>query len=193
MASINPNNKCFNGKLKIGSFNVRGLRVKRKRRTLFHILKRNKFDIVCLQETFLTKKDLPVIKGEWGSGIHLSEGTHNSKGLITLFNKTINFDNCSCVYQDDRCIVSSIKIDNTIFSVTNFYAPCVSSEKINFFNSINKIISETSVDKCDHLFVLGDFNTVRNKNLDVIAGDPHSATIINHFNTTLNDLLLVDS
>ena len=42
--------------LKIVTINVRGLRDKKKRFILINWLKRKTFDIVCLQETFITQE-----------------------------------------------------------------------------------------------------------------------------------------
>ena len=41
-----------------------GLRGKKKRRTLFHLFKRDKYDIICLQETHMINKDLYRLQKE---------------------------------------------------------------------------------------------------------------------------------
>ena len=64
MASPQSGNKCINARLKIISLNVRGLRNKKKRRTLFRKFKSDKYDIICLQETYLSKKDIYDIRNE---------------------------------------------------------------------------------------------------------------------------------
>ena len=61
--------------LKIFSLNVRGLRNPRKRRILFHAIKKEKFDIICFQETYLTENDRKTIEKEWSHSFHLSGGS----------------------------------------------------------------------------------------------------------------------
>ena len=58
MASIKESisNHSCNAKLKIISLNVRGLRNKKKRRTLFRKFKKENYDLICLQETYMSKK-----------------------------------------------------------------------------------------------------------------------------------------
>ena len=53
-------------KLNIISMNVRGLRNAKKRRSLFRQFKTNNYDIIGLQETYLTNNDINLIKNEWG-------------------------------------------------------------------------------------------------------------------------------
>ena len=98
--------------LKVISMNVRGLRNLRKRRTLFYTFKKEKYDIICLQETYLTKSDLPVIEKEWPHIIHLAEGSIRSKGLITLFSKKIPEANIVIKSINERCLISQVILQN---------------------------------------------------------------------------------
>ena len=72
---------------KVVSINCNGLRSKLKRRSLFQFLKKQKFHIICLQETFILESDLEVWKKEWNSTIHYVPGTNHSKGQVILFGK----------------------------------------------------------------------------------------------------------
>ena len=51
--------------LKIVTINVRGIREKKKRYVLINWLQRKKFDIICLQETFITKEILPIVEKDF--------------------------------------------------------------------------------------------------------------------------------
>ena len=75
MASQNQLTKNCDVNFTIVSFNVRGLRNRKKRRTLFHNFRKKNFDIICLQESHLLKSDVDMIEKDWGSKFHLSEGT----------------------------------------------------------------------------------------------------------------------
>ena len=110
MSSQNTTNIDFNIKLKILSLNVRGLKNVKKRRALFNNFKKKDYDIICLQETYLTKIDYEKIQKEWGSLLHLSEGTGRSKGLVTLFNKRLkNYQNYTS-FSNSRFLVSKLLI-----------------------------------------------------------------------------------
>ena len=192
MASQNQLTKNCDVNFTIVSFNVRGLRNRKKRRTLFHNFRKKNFDIICLQESHLLKSDVDMIEKDWGSKFHLSEGTKNSKGLLTLFGKNLQFSDLSLVKDHDRCLISNITFDELSFTVLNVYAPCSELDKHIFLNNVSDIISNLKVQFDSRFIVLGDFNTVLDNKLDIISGEPHSENIVKKFNTIVNDHLLVD-
>ena len=63
--------------------NVRGLRNKRKRKSLFYEFKKGNYDIIGIQDTHLTINDKENICHEWGANLYMSPGTNKSKGIIT--------------------------------------------------------------------------------------------------------------
>ena len=180
-------------KLNIVSMNVRGLRNAKKRRSLFLQFKNNNYDVIGLQETYLTNNDINVIENEWGHNFHISEGTTHSKGLLTLFGSSIKACDVNIATKNERCLVSNIVIDKVQFCVANFYGPCIDSEKSLFLDkfktSISKIYTEVST---NNVIALGDFNIVQNNNLDIVSGQPHSNNIVKKFNDKINELLLND-
>ena len=182
-----------NIKLKVLSFNARGLRNSKKRKTIFYLLKNKKYDIICLQETYLSKNDSSTIEKEWGHSFHMSDGTNNSKGILTLFNNK-SLGNCSLTLIDssDRCLVSCIKFENSAFILVNVYAPCVQAEKIIFLDDISRVIANFCENTIYNTVVFGDFNMVLNNDLDIIEGQKHNTHIVNKFNAFKSDLLLVD-
>ena len=180
-------------KLNIISMNVRGIRNTKKRRSLFSYFKNNKFDIISLQETHLTNKDTNIIEAEWGPNFHISEGTLHSKGMLTLFGFSIKSDDIRLGFKDNRCLVSLISIDDVDVAIAHFYGPCNYKEKHiflkNFQAHINKIINDFSF---QNIVALGDFNIVKNNNLDIISGLPHTNDIVQVFNDKISELLLFD-
>lgn len=178
---------------KLISMNVRGFRNKKQRRVLFSKFKKEKYDIICLQETRITNKELSFIKREWLSDFHISEGTNRSKGLLTLFGKNLNIKNSYIHLANDRCLISHLTLENdSKLAVVNIYAPCVPSEKPAFIESCYDYINESTLCDITYNVVMGDFNLMRNNDLDNIAGEPHDEKHVESFNTLLNDLLLVD-
>ena len=74
-------------KLRIVSLNARGLKNKLKRNFLFKYFKEQKFDVVCLQESHITKKEANIWEREWGGKLFYNEGTERSKGELILISK----------------------------------------------------------------------------------------------------------
>ena len=174
------NTKNCSAKLRVVSLSVRGLRNAKKRRTFFYSFRKEKYDVICLQETYLDKNDMHLIKKEWGSDFHYSEGTHKSKGLLTLFSKNVNSNEISQVRTTDRSIVSKIKVDENLMIFINVYAPCIISEKIKFLDDISVYV--TSQIQEENIIILGDFNMVADNVLDIIAGDKHNEKVVRKFN-----------
>ena len=178
--------------LKILSMNVRGLRNIRKRRILFHTLKKEKYDIICFQETYLTNSDLQAIEKDWSFLVHLAEGSKNSKGLLTLFNKTIASSSVFLVSSKERCLISRVSLGDKNLNIYNVYAPCVNSEKAAFLNTLHNNVVNSCTNDFDKNILVGDFNTVLDNKLDIVSGDPHNCKIVEHFNNFINNLLLID-
>ena len=72
--------------LKICTYNVRGLRQNRKRRTIFTYLHSFKHDIYLLQETHSDINSEKYWANEWGGKVICSHGTTSSRGVAILFN-----------------------------------------------------------------------------------------------------------
>jgi exonuclease III len=69
------------------TINVNGIRNKFRRKSLFKILKQKKYDIICLQETFILDKDKDLWEKEWGGQLYCSSVSSHSKGQVTLISK----------------------------------------------------------------------------------------------------------
>lgn len=69
---------------KLISLNIRGISNYRKRRTIFTWCKRQKADIIFLQETH-SKEGIEVQwKREWGAPLFCSHGASNARGVTIL-------------------------------------------------------------------------------------------------------------
>ena len=73
-------------KLRIFSYNCRGLKNKKKRFDIFNLFKEKKADILCLQETHFVENMEKCIYSEWDGNCLFSHGRSNSKGVAILFN-----------------------------------------------------------------------------------------------------------
>ena len=63
------------GDLLFALMNARGLKQNMKRLAMFSYFKQQHYDIICLQETHLTKQDIPIWEEQWGGKIICVEGT----------------------------------------------------------------------------------------------------------------------
>ena len=163
-------------KLSVASLNCRGLNKLMKRKNLFESFK--KYDIVFLQETYITNDKYDFWKNEWSGQMLYSPGTNNSKGLITLI-KNNTFDNpVSIFYSSDRILGVKGLIDNEEYFFINIYGSSTRTEQNNFMNEIYNITS-----KCLHknTIIGGDFNIVLDNQMDIISGDKHNSFVVENF------------
>ena len=77
------------------SLNTRGISSYRKRRTMFTWLRKQKPDIVFLQETHSTEENQVFWKREWGAALFSSHGANNARGVAILIRN--NFD---CIVEE---------------------------------------------------------------------------------------------
>ncbi len=84
-----------------------------------------------------------------------------------------------------------VKLDDFEYGICNIYAPNIDSEKCTFFQHAQDAIT-SDCDRLDRCCIVGDFNTVSNNNLDIIAGNPHNSTTVTSFQTFMTQLNLYD-
>ena len=80
---------------KIISLNVRGISNYKKRRTIFTWCRKQKADIIFLQETHSTERNEVAWKREWGAPLYYSHGANNARGVVILIRN--KFD---CIVQE---------------------------------------------------------------------------------------------
>jgi exonuclease III len=123
--------------LKCISLNVRGLRGNGKRKALFRLFRDNKFDVICLQETYITENVSTAWQLEWGGELYYSEGSNHSQGLVILIKKGLQHK-VSLVLQKPRLLGINIETDTGPFIVLNVYAPNQGGEQTWFSEIASK-------------------------------------------------------
>jgi exonuclease III len=78
--------------MNIVSLNVNRLRNNLKRKALFRLFKERNFDIVCIQESYVTGNLADRWKKEWGGDIVFAEGTCQSKGQLVPIKKHFKYE-----------------------------------------------------------------------------------------------------
>ena len=106
------------------SLNVRGIRNKVKRNSIFQWLNDQKVDIALLQETFLDEELNKYISKEW-SGVMLSTyGSLHSRGVSILFRKDLDIEIESHHKTiDGRKLLVNVKIGGDRYTIVNIYDP----------------------------------------------------------------------
>ena len=173
------------------SLNVRGLRQRKKRYNLFQWLKKENYDVVALQETYVLEKDIEYWSKLWGGQFYATPGSAHSKGNILLIGKNAEVSNVVYTEVDERTQVVTFQRDGCEFVVINCYGPCEDEQKCAYLEQLNNVCTEYNSDTCK-LILLGDFNVILNNSLDNIAGKPHESKIVEKFNNFVSNNNLLD-
>ena len=83
------NSKIKSDSLKLVSLNVGGLSNFRKCRVIFTWCRKQKADLIFLQETHSTKAGEYKWKKDWGSEIIFSHGSSNARGVAVLIKRGV--------------------------------------------------------------------------------------------------------
>ena len=175
--------------LKIITLNVNGLRNFSKRKTLFRKFKENNYDIICLQECYITEDVAEQWKIEWGGDLVYSVGTGRSKGQIILL-KTCTSFSFEILYSSDRVLIINLLTNSTSYCICNIYAPSSTNDILTFMNNFSDVLSDLDY---INLVVCGDFNSVMSNDLDIVSGERHSDTSVSNFRNFVNANSLSDS
>ena len=112
--------------LKIVTLNVNGIRNNQKRQILSNHFSREKYDIICLQETHSASTDESLWRKEWGGDIFSSHGERDSRGVAILASyrsgiKLVNPDSD----KDGRIVTGDVSWKGINLSILCIYAPCI--------------------------------------------------------------------
>ena len=143
--------------------NCRGLGEFKKRRDVFHFLRKLNFSMYLLQDTHFHPSIEERIKREWGFDIFFASYNSNSRGVAILVNNNIEYK-CLNVVQDPNgnYLILRIKVFDKDITIVNIYGP--NDDNPVFYNDLqNLIINEGNL---ENIIVAGDFNLVMDFNLD---------------------------
>ena len=143
--------------LKIASLNVNGLSSPIKRSRVLAKMKKDKTQVVFLQETHMSKEEHEKFK-KFGYLNSFFSSCKNSRrrGVATLISNSVNFDLIKEKRDNDgRYIIVKGRIDNVIVTFVNVYIPPESDRKFL------KIFFDIMVSESEGILVCGgDTNTI---------------------------------
>ena len=144
------------------SLNVRGLRSPSKRNSIFSFVKRQKCDIIFLQETYSQETDERTWNSEWGEKIFYTHGTTHSRGACILIKPGTQFE-IENVYsnQEGRIVLVNLIIKGQKLSLCNVYAPTQNENQTEFLKDLNQVLMCRA--NVNSLVVGGDWNVTLQK------------------------------
>ena len=177
------------------SVNVRGLRERNKRKTIFEWVKKKGGEIVLLQETYSTPDIEDVWRRDWSGQMFFSHYTNHSRGVLILVAPQVDFKiEAIKSHVDGRYIFLKGVIQGLNLLLGNIYFPTRDKvkEQMAFLDLIDQCISE--VCSINDLLVLGgDFNVIVDENLDYSGiTKPIKTTFVKYLDVFLRKHQLVD-
>ncbi len=153
------------------SLNVRGLGNPIKRKSVFRWLKRSRYDVVMLQETHSTVQTESAWKPDWPGPAFFAHGSSNSKGCCILVREEVDFKPVSIkADRDGRFLIMKCKITSDPVTIVNVYAPNKDLEYVEFMHNLDDTLSMIDVSNLNDIIIGGDWNVVRNDELDKLGG-----------------------
>ena len=157
--------------LNLISLNVRGIRDRVKRKTIFDWVRTKRGDVVMLQETYSTPDIEEEWERDWGGQMIFSHGSNHSSGVLILLAPGLNCKIDQVVTDNDgRFVILKGDFLGYKLLLGNVYAP--TREKVQHqINSLEKLDNCLSnLHSSDYSIILGgDFNVVMNKDLDYMG------------------------
>lgn len=175
-------------KLKIETINVNGLGNPIKRSRVLTKLKRDKMQVILIQETHMSNEEHEKFKKlGYINSFYSSYKNSRRRGVISLISNTVNFElteECSDKY--GRYVIVKGRIDNTVVTLVNVYAP--PEEDKTFFNLLfDKITTSEGTLICG-----GDWNTILNYTKDTTSTKRYKNIKSKNLNILIKDAGLCD-
>ena len=150
---------------------VRGIGNFRKRRAMFTWCRKQKADVIFLQETHSTKNCESQWKKEWGSLISFSHGTSNVRGVAVLFKSKLDIVILQELFDSKgRLLVLNVKIKDKSYRLVNVYGPNKDAQAVRFYQTLSLNLRQMELDGDDNVIIGGDFNCPLDPTMDKKGG-----------------------
>lgn len=151
-----------NNNLRLATWNVNGLASPAKRNKVIFSLKSTRYNVVFLQECHLSLKDAKKLHRGWVGDVFCSPGASQSRGVITLVNKQLQF---KCLKEvkdgEGRCLTILAEVQGKKIILANSYAPNVDDSM--FFANLECTLTDMG---SYPIIWAGDMNIVMDAILD---------------------------
>ena len=145
--------------LKLLSLNVRGLSNFQKRRVIYTWCRKQKADIIFLQEMHSTETTENQWKKEWGSHINFSHGSANARGVAVLIRNGLDIAlQHELRDPNGRMLLLKALINGKSYTLINIYGPNKDPEAVKFFQNLSTTLRELKLESDDNVIIGGDFN-----------------------------------
>ena len=149
--------------IKLATLNVRGLKNQRKRLSIFEWVKKNRIDIMLLQETYCTNKDKASFLQHWdGEIFHSTSDSSHSRGVAILISRNMKMNKDFKVIdvksdKEGRRIILNISLNNEAYTIINMYCPNDRKLRMKFIENSYICIKQTCKEN-SNIIIAGDFN-----------------------------------
>ena len=157
---------------KLISLNIRGISNYQKRRTIFTLCRRQKVDIIFLQETHSTEGIEAQWKREWGAPLFCSHGARKARGVAILIRN--NFDRLVEEIVADtqgRFLILKVVISGEQALLVNIYGPNRDNDLASCYHAVLQTIIQKDFDSIENIIFGGDFNCPLNPAVDKRGGN----------------------
>ena len=153
------------------SLNTRGLNNNKKRISIFRWLKKEHCDIAFLQETYSGADNELEWQDDWGGTCLFAHGGKHSRGVLIALRKGLDYKVVS-KKQDykGRFLIYELEICDERLFLINLYAPNKEKEQCDFLTDLRNIMNRLKVKREDKIIIGGDWNIVKNINMDKKGG-----------------------
>jgi len=188
--------KCWCGwrvvRMKVLSYNSRGLGGVEKRVELRHLIQDKHPFILCLQESKFGVINDVLIKSCWGDdpyGYSYQSSVGASGGFITVWDTSVVDVWYSMSFRHVLVIKGRVILTDQEFVIVNVYTPCDTAAKQILWDQLTSLLL---VDSDASICVCGDFNSVRSSKERNGKGTVFWQSDADFFNKFIDVCLLID-
>ena len=148
--------------LKIGTYNVRGLADRTKRRKIYAFLKDKKLDVILLQEVHSQQSTQNIWRNESGANMYFSHGETDARGVaVIIAKKSQVVVNKITTDNEGRVIILDITCQDKSLTIANIYAP--NEDRPQFYTKLFSMLADHEMQE---IIIGGDFNLAMNPKID---------------------------
>uniref|UniRef100_A0A670KAD3 Reverse transcriptase domain-containing protein n=1 Tax=Podarcis muralis TaxID=64176 RepID=A0A670KAD3_PODMU len=147
--------------LQLLSWNINGVNIPEKREKIFHILKKEQLDIICLQETHVTRLHRKVLINKRLGQEFISSDRVKKRGVVIYAKESLS---PKFLFKDEHGRILAIEIQHQgeKFLILGIYAP--NEGESEFYKKLHESVLDYL--DYDNIIMMGDMNGVVSTNMD---------------------------